>query len=52
MIEDLMSDEMKKLLDDLNKLAEEINKEKLLEKLEDLDFSQENMIKELNRLLI
>ena len=49
MMEDLMSDEMKKLLDDLNKLAEEINKEKVLEKLEDLDLSQENMIKELDR---
>ena len=49
MMEELMSDEMKELLDDLNKLADEINKEEVLEKLEDLDLSQENMIKELDR---
>lgn len=49
MMEELMSDEMKRLLDELNMLAKEMNKEKVLEKLEDLDFSQENMIKELDR---
>ena len=49
MMEDLFSDEMKKLLDELSQLAKEMNKEKVLEKLEDVDFNQENMLKELDR---
>ena len=49
MMEELMSDEMKKLLDELFELAQEMNKEKVLDKLDDIDFSQENMIKELDR---
>lgn len=49
MVEELMSDEMKKLLDELGQLAQEMNKEKVLDKLDDIDFSQENMLKELDR---
>ena len=44
-----MSDEMKKLYDELSKLSEEMNKDKILKKLEDVDFAQEDMLKELNR---
>ena len=49
MMEELMSDEMKKLLDELSQLAQKMNKEKVLDKLDDIDFSQENMLKELDR---
>ncbi len=49
MIEELMSDEMKKMYDELNKLVEEMNKDKALDKIEDIEFSQENMLKELDR---
>ena len=48
-MKDLMSDEMKKLYDELNKLVQEMNKDKVLEKMEDIEFSQDNMIKELDR---
>ena len=49
MMDELMSDEMKKLYDELSKLSEEMNKDKVIKKLEDIDFSQEDMLKELNR---
>ena len=49
MVEELMSDEMKKLYDELSKLSEEMNKDKVLKKLEDIDFAQEDMLKELDR---
>jgi hypothetical protein len=49
MVEELMSDEMKKLYDELSKLSEQMNKDKVLKKLEDIDFSQEDMLKELDR---
>ena len=49
MMDELMSDEMKKLLDELFELAQEMNKEKVLDKLDNIDFSQDNMIKELDR---
>ena len=49
MMEELMSDEMIKLLDELSQLAQKMNKEKVLDKLDDIDFSQENMLKELDR---
>ena len=49
MMEELMSDEMKKLYDELNKMVEEMNKDKVLDKIEDIDLSQENLIKELDR---
>ena len=49
MVEELMSDEMKKLYDELSKLSEKMNKDKVLKKLEDIDFAQEDMLKELDR---
>ena len=33
-----MSDEMIKLLDELSQLAQKMNKEKVLDKLDDIDF--------------
>jgi hypothetical protein len=49
MVEELMSDEMKKLYDELSKLSDEMNKDKVLKKLENIDFAQEDMLKELDR---
>ena len=42
-------DEMKKLYDELSNLSKEMNKEDILEKLENIDFAQEDMLKELDR---
>ena len=33
----------------MNKLVEEMNKDKVLDQIEDIEFSQENMLKELDR---
>ena len=49
MMEELMTDEMKKLYDELSNLSKEMNKEDILEKLENIDFAQEDMLKELDR---
>lgn len=49
MMDELMSDEMKKLYDELSKLVDKMNKDKVLDKIEDIDLSQENLIKELDR---
>ena len=49
MMDEIMSDEMKKMYDELNKLVEEMNKDKVLDQMEDIEFSQENMLKELDR---
>lgn len=51
LFEDLMSDEMKNLYDELQKLLSEMNKDKLLEKLEDIEMSQEDLLKEMDRSL-
>ena len=40
---------MKKLYDELNELVKDLNKDKVLEKLDDIDMSQESMLKELDR---
>ena len=49
MMDEIMSDEMKKMYDELNKLVKEMNKDKVLDQIEDIEFSQENMMKELDR---
>ena len=49
MMDEIMSDEMKEMYDELNKLVEEMNKDKVLDQIEDIEFSQENMLKELDR---
>ena len=49
MVDNLMSDEMKKLYDELNELVKEMNKDKLLDKIDDIEFSQKDMIKDLDR---
>ena len=43
MVDELMSDEMKKLYDELSDLINEMNKNNVLEKMEDIDLSQENL---------
>ena len=49
LVDELMSDEMKKLYDELNELVKDLNKDKVLDKIEDIDQSQENLIKDLDR---
>ena len=49
MMDELMTDEMKKLYDELNELVNQMNKDKVLDKIEDIDLSQENLMKELDR---
>jgi len=51
LLEELMDDELRKLLDDLEKLLEKNNKEELKEKMEQLDQSAEDMKKQLDRSL-
>ena len=51
LLEELMDDELKKLLDDLEKALQEQNKEQLKDKLDDLEQSNEDMKKQLDRSL-
>jgi hypothetical protein len=51
LLEELMDDELRKLLDDLEKLMQENNKEELKENLDDLEQSSEDMKKQLDRSL-
>lgn len=51
MFNELMSDEMKKLYEQLEALLDELNKKDLLDKLDDFRLSQEELEKELDRML-
>ena len=51
LLDQLMDDELKKLLDDLEKLLEKNDKESIKEKMEDLNQSTEDMKKQLDRSL-
>ena len=51
LLEDLMDDELKKLLDELEKLMRENNKEELKDKMEKISQSAEDMQKQLDRSL-
>ena len=51
LLEELMDDELMKLLDDLEKLMKENNKEELKEKMDELEMSSEDMKKQLDRSL-
>ncbi len=51
LFEDVMSDEMKKLFDEMERLMEEMTKDKAQELLEDMEFSNEDLEKELDRSL-
>ena len=51
LFEDLMSDEMKKLYEELQQMMKELNKEKILENIEQLELSQEDLLKEMDRSL-
>jgi len=51
LLQDVMDDELKKLLDELEKLLQEQNKEDIGEKLEELNQSSEDMKKQLDRSL-
>lgn len=51
LFEELMSEEMKQLYDELQKLLEEMNKDMLQEKLEEIQLTDEEIEKELDRSL-
>jgi len=51
LLEDVMDDELKKLLDDLMKMMEENNKQELKKELDKIDQSAEDMKKQLDRSL-
>ena len=51
LFENIMTPEMKKLLDELNKLLDKLDKNKVQEKLEELKLSNKDMEKELDRTL-
>lgn len=51
LFDELMNDEMKKLYEELQKMMEQMNKNQLLEKMEDIQLSQEEISKELDRAL-
>ena len=51
LLEDLMDDELKKLLDELEKLMRENNKEELKDKMQEISQSAEDMQKQLDRSL-
>ncbi len=51
LLEELMDDELKKLLDDLEKLLDQNDKEQIKEKMEELNQSSEDMKKQLDRSL-
>ena len=51
LFDDLMNDEMKALYDELQKLMKEMNKKDILNNLEEIELTQEDMLKELDRSL-
>jgi len=51
LLEELMDDELRKLLDDLEKLMQENKKDEMQQKLEQLEMSSEDMNKQLDRSL-
>ncbi len=51
MMNDIMSDEMKQLFEKLESLLDQLNKKDLLESLDDFKFSEEQLEKELDRML-
>ncbi|CAG5086132.1 DUF4175 family protein [Parvicella tangerina] len=51
LFDELMSDEMKELYKELQKLMEQMNKDQLLNKIDDIEMSQEEINKELDRAL-
>tara|TARA_B100001758_G_scaffold247673_1_gene266507 strand:- start:519 stop:3803 length:3285 start_codon:yes stop_codon:yes gene_type:complete len=51
MMSELMTEEMNKLYEEMNKLMNEMNKDALLDKIDDVEMSQENLLKELDRSL-
>ena len=51
LFEELMSEEMKKLFEELQQMMDKLNKDKLLENLEKMDFTSEDLKKQLDRSL-
>ncbi len=51
LFDELMNEEMKKLYEELQKLLNEMDKDKLLDKMEDMELNQEDLLKELDRSL-
>lgn len=51
LFDELMTDEMKKMYEELQKMMEEMNKDKLLDKLDDIEMNNDDVLKELDRSL-
>lgn len=51
LLEEVLTDEMKKLMEEIQNLMEELNKEQSLEKLEEMDMSNQQLEQELDRML-
>ena len=51
LFDQLMNEEMKKLYDELQKLLDQMDKNKLLDKMQDMELNQEDLLKELDRSL-
>lgn len=51
MFEDVMTDEMKKLYEEIQKLLDQLNKEQSLEKMDEMKMNNEQVEKELDRML-
>ena len=51
LFEELMSDEMKEMMEKLQEMMEEMNRDEILEELEDMELSDEEFEKELDRML-
>ncbi len=50
LLDDAMSEDMKKLVEDIQKLLQEMNKEEMLDKMEKMEMNTEETTKELDRL--
>lgn len=51
LFEDVLSEEMKKLMEEMEKLLEELQKNQMMDQLEDFQFTDEQLEKELDRML-
>lgn len=49
--QDVMSDEMKKLMEEIEKLLQELNKDQMLDKMKDMKLNNDEMNKELDRMM-
>ena len=51
LFEELLSDDMKKMFEELEKMLDDLNKEELMDKLKDIEMGDQQLSKELDRML-